>query len=75
MDLQRYFLKLSYDGTNYHGWQIQKNAHSVQAEIENALRTLTQSKIEIVGAGRTDTGVHAKEIFAHMILQNYQKIL
>lgn len=66
MDLQRYFLKLSYDGTNYHGWQIQKNAHSVQAEIENALGTLTQSKVEIVGAGRTDTGVHAKEIFAHM---------
>ena len=61
----RYFLELAYNGTNYHGWQIQKNAHSVQAEIQNALSTLLRQPIEILGSGRTDTGVHAIQQFAH----------
>ena len=55
----RYFIQLSYDGTNYHGWQIQQNAHSVQEEVEKALAVIAREKIEVVGAGRTDTGVHA----------------
>lgn len=61
----RYFLRLAYDGTNYHGWQRQPNAISVQEVIETALSTIRQSPTEIVGAGRTDTGVHAREMVAH----------
>ena len=61
----RFFIELSYKGTNYHGWQIQPNANSVQAEINNALSTLLNTKIEVMGAGRTDAGVHAKQMFAH----------
>ncbi len=61
----RYFLEISYDGTNYHGWQHQPNAISVQQTIEEALSTLLREKIAVVGAGRTDAGVHAKQLFAH----------
>ncbi len=61
----RYFLELSYDGTPYHGWQRQPNAISVQEVIEDSLSTLLRVKTDIVGAGRTDTGVHAKQIMAH----------
>ncbi|KJD31647.1 pseudouridine synthase [Tamlana sedimentorum] len=61
----RYFLELSYNGTEYHGWQNQPNAISVQEVIEKALSTLLNTKISIVGAGRTDAGVHAKQMFAH----------
>ncbi|NTW31341.1 MAG: tRNA pseudouridine(38-40) synthase TruA [Bacteroidetes bacterium] len=63
--MPRYFLKLSFDGTNYHGWQAQDNAITVQAEIEKAISQLLQEKIEITGAGRTDAGVHAREFYAH----------
>lgn len=61
----RYFFYISYKGTNYHGWQVQPNANTVQAEINNTLATLLQSSIETVGSGRTDTGVHAKEQVFH----------
>jgi len=61
----RYFLELSYNGTPYHGWQRQPNAISVQEVLESALSTLLREEISIVGAGRTDTGVHAKQIIAH----------
>jgi len=61
----RYFLELAYFGKAYHGWQNQPNAISVQEEIERALSVVFQHKIAIVGAGRTDAGVHAKQIFAH----------
>jgi tRNA pseudouridine38-40 synthase len=61
----RYFLDLSYKGTNYHGWQIQKNAHTLQAEIENALSKLLGIETPIMGSGRTDAGVHAKQQIAH----------
>ncbi len=61
----RYFLELSYNGTPYHGWQVQPNAISVQEVIEKALSTLLRIRVQIVGAGRTDTGVHAKQIMAH----------
>ena len=61
----RFFIEISYKGTNYHGWQMQPNANSVQAEINRALSTLLNTKIEVTGAGRTDTGVHAKQMFAH----------
>ena len=61
----RFFIELSYKGTNYHGWQVQPNANTLQAEINKALSTLLNSKIEVMGAGRTDTGVHAKQMYAH----------
>lgn len=63
--MARYFIHLSYDGTNYHGWQVQPNGSSVQAELQRALSTLLRQPIEIVGAGRTDTGVHARKMVAH----------
>jgi len=62
---KRYFIELSFNGKNYHGWQIQPDVISVQEVIQKALSKLLRTKIEIVGAGRTDTGVHAKQIFAH----------
>lgn len=61
----RYFLKLAYDGTAYCGWQIQPNGNSVQAELEKALAIVLGAPVKITGAGRTDTGVHASEMFAH----------
>lgn len=61
----RYFIELSYNGKAYHGWQNQPNAISVQEVIEHALSKLLNSNIKIVGAGRTDAGVHAKQMFAH----------
>lgn len=61
----RYFIQFSYFGKAYHGWQNQPNAISVQEVLENALSTLLRNKIEVVGAGRTDAGVHAKEMYAH----------
>ena len=61
----RYFLEISYNGSTFHGWQFQPNAITVQETIENALKTLLKAEIKIVGAGRTDTGVHAKHMCAH----------
>lgn len=61
----RFFIKFSYNGTNYHGWQVQPTAISVQEVLNKALSTILNSKIETVGAGRTDSGVHATEMFAH----------
>ena len=61
----RYFIKLAYKGTNYSGWQIQPNAPSIQATIEDAMSIILGEKVGISGCGRTDTGVHAKEYYAH----------
>ena len=61
----RFFIKLAYNGTHYHGWQYQPNAASVQETLNKALSVLLHSEINIMGAGRTDTGVHAREMYAH----------
>lgn len=61
----RYFIEFSYNGSNYFGYQIQPNEISVQEELEKALSTILREEIKITGAGRTDTGVHARKIFAH----------
>lgn len=61
----RYFITFSYDGTAYHGWQIQPHSISVQEELQKALSTLLRQPIEVIGAGRTDTGVHARMMVAH----------
>lgn len=64
--MPRYFIKLAYDGSAYHGWQIQPKAHSIQQEIETALSKLHgNAAIQVVGCGRTDTGVHAHCYFLH----------
>lgn len=63
--MQRYFIQLAYKGSNYHGWQIQDNANTVQAELNKSLSTLLYQNIETVGCGRTDTGVHATNYYAH----------
>ncbi|MEN0056897.1 MAG: tRNA pseudouridine(38-40) synthase TruA [Mucilaginibacter sp.] len=69
---QRYFIELAYDGTNYHGWQVQQNAVSVQEELNKALSTILRQPIETTGCGRTDTGVHAREFFAHFDVEEVQ---
>ena len=61
----RYFITFSYDGTAYHGWQIQPHSVTVQEELQKALSTLMRKPLEVVGAGRTDTGVHARKMIAH----------
>ncbi len=61
----RYFVWFSYDGTRYHGWQIQPNGNSVQAELQHGLSLLLRQDITVVGAGRTDAGVHARCMAAH----------
>lgn len=65
----RYFMHLAYNGTPFHGWQIQPNADSVQQTLEYALGKLCGENINIVGCGRTDTGVHAKDFYAHFDTQ------
>ncbi len=77
----RVLLTISYDGTNYSGWQRQTDAVSVQETVENALKTLTKKNIKIVGSGRTDAGVHAEWQTAHfdtdesIPAENYYKAL
>lgn len=61
----RYFIWFGYDGTNYHGWQIQPNGITVQSELERCLSLLLREKISVTGAGRTDAGVHARRMAAH----------
>ncbi len=61
----RYFIEFSYNGKAYHGWQNQPNAISVQQVLEEALSKLLRTKITVMGAGRTDAGVHASQMFAH----------
>jgi tRNA pseudouridine38-40 synthase len=61
----RYFIKLAYNGTLYHGWQYQPNASSVQETMNKAFSVLLNAPINLMGAGRTDTGVHAKVMYAH----------
>ncbi len=63
--MTRYFITFSYDGTNYCGWQIQPNALTVQEVLCNAISTILRSEIEVIAAGRTDSGVHAKEMIGH----------
>lgn len=75
----RYFLDISYKGTNYHGWQIQQNAHTVQEALNKALEMILQHPVESAGSGRTDTGVHAKQQWVHfdseVELTNYKHLI
>jgi tRNA pseudouridine38-40 synthase len=68
-NIQRYFIELSYNGTNYHGWQIQPNAMTVQECLDKALSVYFRQPVVTLGCGRTDAGVHATEFFAHFDLE------
>ena len=68
--MQRYFIYLAYNGTDYHGWQIQPKDASVQETIEKVMSMILRTPISIVGAGRTDSGVHATRMIAHFDLEN-----
>jgi tRNA pseudouridine38-40 synthase len=61
----RYLIKLAYNGSEFHGWQIQPNATTVQESIESCLTKIFSENINLVGCGRTDTGVHASDFYAH----------
>lgn len=63
--MARYFVELSYKGTDYHGWQLQPNALTVQEVLDGALSQVLRQEINTTGSGRTDTGVHALQQFAH----------
>jgi tRNA pseudouridine38-40 synthase len=63
--MTRYFIRLSFKGTHYHGWQVQPNARTVQEIINQDMSIILDEKIEVTGAGRTDTGVHATVFYAH----------
>lgn len=67
---QRYFIELAYNGTRFHGWQVQPNAPSVQEHLEKALSVICRERISVTGAGRTDTGVHARFFVAHFDSEN-----
>lgn len=74
----KYKIILSYNGTPFCGWQKQPNGETVQGKLEDALKILLQNNIDVVGCGRTDTGVHAKNYFAHFELEqtlNHQDLV
>src|SRR5690606_8134637 len=68
LETKRYFVELSYNGTDFHGWQIQPNGITVQECLDKALSTYFRQKIVSLGCGRTDTGVHAAQFYAHIDL-------
>lgn len=69
--MSRYAIELAYNGTNFHGWQKQLNAITVQQEIDNKLSIILRQAIETLGCGRTDTGVHAKQFVAHFNFEGF----
>lgn len=68
----RYFIHLAYNGANYNGWQTQPELPTVQETLEKALSTLLRQPIAVVGCGRTDTGVHASDFYAHFDLKDFK---
>ncbi|WP_199748282.1 MULTISPECIES: tRNA pseudouridine(38-40) synthase TruA [unclassified Pedobacter] len=70
MSKKRYFIQIAYDGSLYHGWQVQPNAITVQELLDKAMATVFRQPIETLGCGRTDTGVHAKDFYAHFDVEN-----
>jgi tRNA pseudouridine38-40 synthase len=68
--MRRILLKIAYDGTNYHGWQVQKNASSVQETLQDAMEKIFASRPDLHGCSRTDSGVHANEYYCHFDVDN-----
>ena len=73
--MRRYLFEISFNGAEYHGWQIQDNAITIQQVIQESLSTLIDDLVNIVGCGRTDTGVHAKQFFFHVDLPEIKDII
>ncbi|WP_316808307.1 tRNA pseudouridine(38-40) synthase TruA [Pedobacter agri] len=73
MNKKRYFIQIAYDGSLYHGWQIQPNAITVQELLDQAMSTFYRQPIETLGCGRTDSGVHATEFYAHFDVENLEE--
>ncbi len=74
MSKQRFFLELGYDGTNYHGWQKQPDTVTVQSTLEEGLSLILRDDIKVTAAGRTDAGVHARQMLVHLDLEESQLI-
>jgi len=70
---KRYFIQIAYDGSLYHGWQIQPNAVTVQELLDKAMSTFFRQPIETLGCGRTDSGVHATQFFAHFDVEHLEE--
>lgn len=70
MNKKRYFIQIAYDGSLYHGWQIQPNAVTVQELLDKSMSTFFRQPIETLGCGRTDSGVHATDFYAHFDVEN-----
>ena len=68
--MQKYLIKIAFDGTNYHGWQVQPNGITVQESLQNAMSKLYGYTPDVTGCSRTDAGVHAEEFFCHFSLEN-----
>ena len=73
--MRRYLFEISFNGAEYHGWQIQDNAITVQQVIQESISTLVDDLVNIVGCGRTDTGVHAKQFFFHVDLPEIKDVI
>ena len=73
-DSLRYFIEIAYNGKNYHGWQMQPNEVTVQEVLEKTMTTILREEIKVMGAGRTDAGVHAKQLFAHFDFDKIENI-
>lgn len=73
MSKKRYFIQIAYDGSLYHGWQIQPNAITVQELLDKAMSTFFRQPIETLGCGRTDSGVHATQFFAHFDVEHLEE--
>jgi len=69
----KYFIEIAYNGKNYCGWQNQPDVLSVQEVLEKTLSTILRKETPVVGAGRTDTGVHATQLFAHFEMDPIEK--
>ncbi|MFC3562290.1 tRNA pseudouridine(38-40) synthase TruA [Pedobacter jamesrossensis] len=74
MSKKRYFIQIAYDGSLYHGWQIQPNAITVQELLDGAMSIIFRQPIETLGCGRTDAGVHSTEFFAHFDVENIDEV-
>ena len=76
--MQRYKIKIEYDGTPFVGWQFQKNGLSIQEVLQDAIFSFSQESVTVTGAGRTDSGVHAEQMFAqqnHVLLSKIAVLL
>lgn len=73
MSKKRYFIQIAYDGSLYHGWQVQPNAVTVQELLDKAMSTFFRQPIETLGCGRTDSGVHATDFYAHFDIDELEE--